>query len=56
MAQQLGRERRLSGGKDFLNAIAVAHVSGASLVKVSIGGAFLAGFGICESLLSSLLC
>jgi hypothetical protein len=48
----------LSGGKDFLsaNANVVAHVSEASLVKANVDNAFLAGFGICENLLSSLVC
>ena len=58
VVQQLDHERRLSGGKGFLNAIVHvgAHVSEASLVKVNVDNAFLAGFGICESLLSNLLC
>lgn len=56
--QQLGRERRLSGGKDFSNAIVrvEAHVSDASLARANADNAFLAGFGICGSLISSLLC
>ena len=54
--QPLGRERRLTDGKGFLNAIAAAHVSEASLARASDGSAFLAGFGICESLTSNLLC
>lgn len=58
MVQQLGRGRRLSGGKGFLNAIvhAEAHVSEASLARVNVDNAFLAGFGICESLISNLPC
>ena len=34
----------------------VAHASEASLAKVNVDDAFLAGFGICESLPSNLLC
>ena len=57
MVQQLGRGWRVSGGKGFLNAIVHvgAHVSEASLVKANVDNAFLAGFGICESLTSNLL-
>lgn len=56
--QQLDHERRLSGGKGFLNVIVHVgvHVSEASLAKVNVDNAFLAGFAICESLLSNLLC
>lgn len=58
VVQRRDRERRLSGGKDFLNAIvhAEAHVSEASLARANVDNAFLAGFGICGSLISSLLC
>ena len=56
--QQLDRERHLSGGKGFSNAIVHvgAHVSEAPLVKVNVDNAFLAGSGICESLISNLPC
>jgi hypothetical protein len=54
--QQLDRERHLSGGKGFSNAIvhAEAHVSEACLARVNVDNAFVAGFGICESLISNL--
>jgi len=58
VVQELDREQRLSGGKGFLNVIVHvgAHVSEASLARANVDSAFLAGFGICESLISSLLC
>lgn len=58
MVQRRDRERHLSGGKDSLNAIvrAEAHASEAFLARANVDNAFLAGFGICGSLTSSLLC
>jgi hypothetical protein len=56
MVQHLDPEQRLTGDKDFLNAIVAAHVFEASPPRANVDGASSVDSEISESLPSNFLC